>query len=271
VDSFLRGENPPPDSIVVETGWVDNPWLPVQLRAELDWDRQRDPEKYAHVWGGAYLRRSEARVFRNWRVAEFETPADARFYFGGDWGFSIDPSVMVRAWIDGRTLYIDREVYLIGCEIDFLPFLFGGCRDEELQKLNRSAWEAMPPAYRGWQGIEGSRKWPSIADSARPETIDYLKRHGFPKMEAATKGAGSVEEGVEFLRSYDIVVHPRCQHTIDELTCYSYKTDRMTDEVLPVLEDKDNHVIDALRYAVEKARRSRPDYMAWLSAGGKKK
>ena len=72
----------------------------------------------------------------------------------------------------------------------------------------------------------------------------------------AIKGARSLEEGVEFLKSFDIVVHPRCKHLIDELTLYSYKTDPLTSEVLPVLEDKDNHVIDALRYACEGARRA---------------
>jgi hypothetical protein len=61
---------------------------------------------------------------------------------------------------------------------------------------------------------------------------------------------------IEFLKSYDIVVHPRCRHTIDELTLYSWKVDDKTGEVLPVLEDKKNHVIDALRYAVEALRRN---------------
>jgi len=51
-------------------------------------------------------------------------------------------------------------------------------------------------------------------------------------------------------------VHPRCKHTIDELTLYSFKTDKLTSEVMPILEDKKNHVIDALRYAVEGIRRT---------------
>ena len=59
-----------------------------------------------------------------------------------------------------------------------------------------------------------------------------------------------------FLQSFDIIVHPRCKHTIDELTAYSYETDPLTGLVLPKLKDKDNHVIDALRYACEGARRS---------------
>ena len=95
-----------------------------------------------------------------------------------------------------------------------------------------------------------------MADSARPETISYMRSHGFPKIMGAVKGPKSLEEGVEWLKSYDIVVHPRCQHTIDELTMYSYKKDALTDAVLPVLEDKDNHLIDALRYACESVRRT---------------
>ena len=267
IDAFLRGENPHPGSVVVRASWRDNPWLPAELKAELEWDRQRDPGKYAHVWGGEYLQRTEAQVFRNWSIEEFETPEEARFYFGGDWGFSVDPSVLVRCWIEGRRLCIDQEAYAVGCEVDYLPFLFGGCDDEELRSLNAAAWESMPQAYRAWRGIGGARKWPLIVDSARPETIDYMQRHGFPKMEPARKGAGSVEEGVEFLQSYNIVVHPRCRHAIDELSTYSYKTDRLTDEVLPVLEDRRNHVVDSLRYAVEKARHNRRSGWTMIGMG----
>ena len=81
-----------------------------------------------------------------------------------------------------------------------------------------------------------------------------MTKHGYPRMIAAKKGKGSVEDGVEFLRSYDIVVHPECRRTIDELTTYSYRVDRQTEEVLPILQDDKNHVIDALRYAVEGLR-----------------
>jgi len=70
------------------------------------------------------------------------------------------------------------------------------------------------------------------------------------------RGEGSVEDGIEFLKTFDIVVHPRCVHLIAELKSYAYKVDKLTQEVLPILEDKNNHVIDALRYACEGARRS---------------
>jgi phage terminase large subunit len=76
-------------------------------------------------------------------------------------------------------------------------------------------------------------------------------------MVSAVKGAKSVMEGIEFLKNYDIVVHPRCRYTADELLAYSYKTDPNTGDVTNILADRKNHVIDALRYAVEEVRRAR--------------
>lgn len=230
VDVLLRGEAPPPDAVVVQANYRDNPWLPDVLKAELEYDQKRDPDKFAHVWLGEYQRNSESRVFRNWSVEEFERPPGTVFRFGADWGYSIDPSVLVRCSIDGNRLYVDYEAYMIGCEITQLPDLF--------------------------DRVPESRKWFITADSARPETISHMQRNGFPKISAAIKGAKSLEEGVAFLQAYDIVVHPRCQHVIDELTLYSYKTDPLTGKVTPILEDKNNHLIDALRYACEGARKS---------------
>lgn len=230
VDVLLRGENPPPSAIVVQANYRDNPWLPDVLREELEYDRGRDPDKFAHIWLGEYQRNSEARVFRNWRVEEIEPPEGAVFRFGSDFGFSVDPSCALRCWIEGRNLCVDYEAYRIGCEIDQLPDLF----------------ISIPEAER----------WPMVADTSRPETISYLRRHGFPKIQAAVKGARSVEEGIAFLQSFNIIVHPRCVHLIDELTLYSYEVDDLTGLVLPKLADKDNHLIDSLRYACEGVRRA---------------
>lgn len=230
IDVLLRGDELPPDAVVVEANYMDNPWLPDELRAEMEFDKRRDPDKYAHVWLGKYRQNSEARVFRNWSVEEFERPAGTIHRLGADWGFSVDPSVLIRCDIEGNRLYVDYEAYMVGCEIVNLPELFMSVPDAE--------------------------KWPITADSARPETISHMQKNGFPKIRAAIKGAKSLEEGVEFLKSFDIVVHPRCKHLIDELTLYKYKEDPLTGAILPILEDKDNHVIDALRYACEGARRA---------------
>jgi phage terminase large subunit len=229
VDVLLRGDKPPPDAIVCAVSWLDNPWFPTTLKSELNYDKARDIDKYLHVWEGEYITNSERRVFKNWRIEEFEAPDEAIHRLGADWGFAIDPTVLVRCHIIGRTLYVDYEAYMVGCDIVDIPALF--------------------------LTVPESERWPIIADSARPETISHVRKHGFPKIMAAVKGPKSVEEGVEWLKSYDIVVHPRCQHTIDELTLYSYKTDQLTGKILPVLEDKSNHVIDALRYACEGVRR----------------
>jgi phage terminase large subunit len=231
VEAFFARNADDADFVCVTANHADNPWLPGGLRADMERDRRRDPDRYAHVWLGGYDEKGEARVFRNWRVDEaLAAPADVVFRFGADWGFAADPTVLVRCWIRGRELCVDHEAYAVGCAIDRTPALF----------------DAVP----------GSRDELITADSARPETVDYMRRHGFPRIVPAIKGKGSVEDGVEFLKSFDIVVHPRCRHVIDELSTYAYRTDRLTGQVLSVLEDRRNHTIDALRYACEGARRA---------------
>tara|TARA_R110000744_G_scaffold352095_3_gene458156 strand:- start:20755 stop:22164 length:1410 start_codon:yes stop_codon:yes gene_type:complete len=231
IDVLLRGPTPPPSSVILKVNYMDNPWFPEVLQLEMQYDKGRDVDKYGHIWLGGYVKNSEARVFKNWREEEFETPLGMDLRFGADWGFGTDPTVLVRSYVVGRTMYIDYEAYQVGCEIVDTPALFLTVPDSE--------------------------KWPIVADSARPETISHVRKHGFPKILKAVKGAGSLEQGVEWLKSYDIVVHSRCKHTIEELTLYQYAVDPITDLVLPVLKDKDNHVIDALRYASEADRRTK--------------
>lgn len=240
VDVLLRGANPPPDGIVIEANHTDNPWMPEELVKELEYDKRRDPDKYAHIWLGKYQSNSSARVFHNWHIEEFETDPTALIRQGADWGFSVDPTVLVQCYISGRRLYVCHEAYRVGCDIVDTPELF--------------------------MSVPDSEKWPMVADSARPETISHLRKHGFPKISSAVKGPKSVEEGIEFLKSFDIVVHPRCIHLIDELALYSFKVDPLDESrVLPILADKDNHVIDALRYACESARRSvRPNHALYF-------
>jgi phage terminase large subunit len=202
VDVLLRGDDLPPGSIIVEANYMDNPWLPDELRDEMEYDKRRDPDKYAHIWLGKYQQNSEARVFRNWRVEEFERPAGTIHPARRGLGLLGRPVRTVRCDIEGNLLYVDYEAYMVGCEIVNLPELFMSVPDAE--------------------------KWPITADSARPETISHMQKNGFPKIRPAIKGAKSLEEGVEFLKSFDIVVHPRCKHLIDELTLYKYKEDALT-------------------------------------------
>lgn len=226
VDAFFRGPVAPPRSVCIEVNWMDNPYFPPDLKEEKDWDLAYNTDEYGHIWLGEYQHRVAARVFRNWRIEPFETPSDARLYFGADWGYANDPTVLVRCWLQPnlRKLFVDYEARAVNCEIENTPALF--------------------------DLVPGSRRWPITADSARPETISYMRRQGF-YIDPAVKGPGSVEEGIEWLKNFTIVVHPRCIHLSNELATYAWKVDKHTEKILPQLEDKNNHEIDGLRYACE--------------------
>ena len=223
--------NAPDDAYVCKVNYDGNPAFPDVLKKEMEWLKARDYESYLHIWEGEVRKHSNAVIFAGrFRVEEFETPKDARFYHGADWGFSVDPTALVRCFIKDRTIYIDREAWGVGIDLDETPALF--------------------------DTIETARKWPIKADNARPETISFMRRRGF-NISAAKKWAGSIEDGIEFLKSYDIVIHPRCRHTIDEFNHYSYKVDKQTGDVLPIVVDSFNHILDGLRYSLVDLMRGR--------------
>ncbi|HCT5882015.1 PBSX family phage terminase large subunit [Proteus mirabilis] len=223
-------KNPPDNAIVVEMNYDDNPWFPSVLEEERLSDQERlDSATYAWIWEGAYLENSDKQVLANKYVVK-SFPDDLwqkadRLLFGADFGFAKDPNTLLRQFILNDCLYIEYEAYGIGVELDHMPAFY--------------------------DKIPESRKWPIKADSARPETISYLKRQGF-NISAAKKWQGSVEDGITHLRGFkQIIIHPRCKETAKEARLYSYKTDRITGEVLPVIEDKNNHCWDAVRYGLD--------------------
>ncbi|WP_272571042.1 PBSX family phage terminase large subunit [Providencia sp. PROV267] len=228
-DKRFRKE-PPDNAIIVEMNYDDNPWFPSVLEEERLSDQSRlDPNTYAWIWEGAYLENSDKQVLANKYVVK-SFPDDLwkkadRLLFGADFGFAKDPNTLIRMFILDDCLYIEREAYGVGVELDHMPAFY----DE----------------------IPEARKWPIKADSARPETISYLKRQGF-NISAAKKWQGSVEDGITYLRGFkQIIIHPRCKETAKEARLYSYKTDRITGEVLPVIEDEYNHCWDAVRYGLD--------------------
>ncbi|WP_272520509.1 MULTISPECIES: PBSX family phage terminase large subunit [unclassified Providencia] len=223
-------KNPPDNAIVVEMNYDDNPWFPSVLEDERLNDQARlDSATYAWIWEGAYLENSDKQVLANKYVVQ-SFPDDLwqqadRLLFGADFGFAKDPNTLIRMFILDDCLYIEREAYGVGVELDHMPAFY----DE----------------------IPEARKWPIKADSARPETISYLKRQGF-NISAAKKWQGSVEDGITHLRGFkQIIIHPRCKETAKEARLYSYKTDRITGEVLPVILDANNHCWDAVRYGLD--------------------
>jgi phage terminase large subunit len=246
--------NPPPGSIVVDMNWRDNLWISKELLKEKDHLYAVDPEAAAHVWEGELRKHAEAAIFRNkYTIHNFETPAAARFYHGVDFGYAADPTVMVRMFITGRPpveeLWIDREVWKIGAEINELA------RDQ----TNPSPRPAL------FDRIETSYSWPVKADSARPEIISYLRRNAGMNIEGAEKWSGSVEDGIQHLRGFtQIHIHrDNCPHTAEEFRLYSFKVDRMTGEVLPVIVDKHNHCPDAVRYGLDQFIKRRGVAAVW--------
>ena len=232
---------PPSGSIVKKITWRDNPDFPSVLEFERRRDLAADPDLYAHIWEGEPRKISASQVFNGkWIVEEFEDDNEAATYCGMDFGFSNDPTAIVRCFVKDNRLYISREAGGVGIEIDQTGAML----------------DAVLP----------SKRWPCRADSARPEVISYLNRQGYD-IKPAKKGQGSVEDGIAFLRSFDkIVVHPRCKNVAEEMRLYSYKVDKLTGDVLPIVIDAYNHYIDALRYAIEGVMRNRsiiiPDYSA---------
>lgn len=223
-------KNPPDNAVVVEMNYGDNPWFPSVLEEERLSDQERlDSATYAWIWEGAYLENSDKQVLANKYVVK-SFPDDLwqkadRLLFGADFGFAKDPNTLLRQFILNDCLYIEYEAYGVGVELDHMPAFY--------------------------DKIPESRKWPIKADSARPETISYLKRQGF-NISAAKKWQGSVEDGITHLRGFkQIIIHPRCKETAKEARLYSYKTDRITGEVLPIIEDKNNHCWDAVRYGLD--------------------
>lgn len=218
--------------ITVHVNYDQNPFLNKTTVDEIEEDKKAlSPEDFAHIWLGEYNTRSDIRVFQNWRVDEIEYLDEWEPYHGADWGFAKDPTVLIRAWKKDKQIYIEKETHGVGIEIDHTPKLF--------------------------DKIDNIKKYIIRADSARPETISYMKRQGY-NVQGVKKGKGSVEDGVEWLRAHEIIVHPDCNLSQKELRLYSYKTNSAGD-ILPQVDDKAgyDHVIDALRYAFEPLIRMR--------------
>ncbi|GAN86354.1 PBSX family phage terminase large subunit [Komagataeibacter intermedius] len=244
IDDFFRGSGSDrPDLISVRANWSDNPWFRSgTLPTERIEDQRARPDEYGHIWEGDYVSITDAIIFRNRvSVEDFKTPDDMRFYYGVDWGFAKDPTAAVRCFVSDGCLYVDHEAGGVGIELDDTPAVLSQ--------------------------IPGALDWPWKADGARPETISFLaNRFGF-RISAAKKWPGSVEDGVARLKSFKrIIVHPRCKRVAEEFRKYSYKVDKRTEEVLPVIADAWNHWIDALRYALDGVIQNRRTVPVFSSA-----
>lgn len=228
---YMEMKNATEDDLVIKANYSDNPWFPEELRLEMERDKKNDYQKYLWVWEGECLGLSDAQIFRGKYVVEnFETLKNADFHFGADWGFANDPTTIVRSFIVGNDLYIDMCAGKVGCDLEDTPSLFNE--------------------------VQGSSIYPIYADSARPETISFMRSKHYNVI-AAEKWNGSVEDGIQYLRSFSCIhIHERCKAVAEEFDLYQYKVDRQTGEVLRIPVDKFNHYIDAIRYSLTVPMRS---------------
>lgn len=229
------------NAIVIKVNYNDNKHFPEVLETQRKQMQKNDPELYLHIWEGELKKNTEEIIFSNkWIIEDFEAPLATHFYYGADWGFSSDPNTVNRMFIDKHKDYGDNCLYL-DYELNDRPY-------EEDTRATSTELKDLPTF---WEQMPLIKDYIIKADSARPETISHMNNNGFD-VRGATKGPNSVEEGVEFIRSFDkVIIHPRCKNTIFEFGNYKFKVDARSGQVTRQIVDKNNHHIDAIRYGLE--------------------
>lgn len=256
-DPSNPGHSKDPDCILIQSGWQDAKacgWLTPAMEKEKDKAYLSDPENAAHIWGGECSKHNDRAIFKDKCIVQEFTPGVDWIgpFYGSDWGFSNDPAVLVKCWVNEGKLLIEDEAFGIGVDIPELPTLFtkvtGWWRYEVNPNTKRLLSTKIP--------LENVR---IRADSSRPETISQMAKMNVPCV-ACQKWPGCVEDGIAILRAFgNIIIHPRCKKLIAEAghgqkgtkDAYCYKVDSKTGEVLPIILDKNNHGWDAVRYAME--------------------
>lgn len=173
-------------------------------------------------------------VFENWNeqafdVAEITTLSSVSSAFGLDFGYTNDPSAFWCGLIDlsSKTIWVFDEFYKKACQAEDLY--------ESIFSM-------------------GFHKERIVADSARPDTIDRLRLLGLRRIEDAKKGAGSILDGIDFIQGFKIIIHPKCSNFLTEISNYTWAVDKMGNKINSPI-DEFNHLIDAMRYAVERFAR----------------
>lgn len=224
IEKFAESYKDSPRALHIHVNYNQNPFLSDDDKESIEHDRIHNPLDFDWMYLGGYNTRSDVRIFHNWIVEECEPTFDDVCYYGLDFGFAKDPCALIRCWIRDRQIFVDYAEHGVGIEVDHMPAFLESVPDVKAHSVT--------------------------ADSARPEIISYLNRRGY-RVKPSIKGADSVMTGIDFLRGFQIVVHPRCDLLQKELRLYSYQTDKAGEILGKKPEDKNNHCIDALRYAVE--------------------
>ena len=184
-----------------------------------EWERMKglDPEYYAHHVMGEWTEGVVGKIFSDWQIGD--SPAGIDTTYGLDFGFSSDPTSLVKVCKHNGRLYLEQMVYETGLTNEDLH-----------QRMVRL-------------GIPKNAQ--IIADSAEPKSIEELKRKGW-RIEGAYKGPDSIRNGIDKIKQFEVYVHPNSTDILDEYAQYCWKAG--TDKPI----DSNNHAMDAIRYALSK-------------------
>lgn len=216
--NLYRGE----DLLILKTTYKDNKFLTKDDIKALENEKDRYFYEVYTLGNWGVLGKV---IFKNWHVEDL-TDRVASFdniYNGLDFGFAEDPNALVRCHIDNK-----RKIIYV-----FEEMVQGGMHNDELAEY-----------LKGKLGTQYV-----TCDSAEPKSIDDLCRRGI-RAKGAVKGADSIHFGISFLQGHEIIVDVRCQVLKNELQTYHWQEDKYGNAMRKPV-DKDNHCIDALRYAVE--------------------
>lgn len=225
------------DILRIEINYMDNPFNSALILKKIERMKEHDYARYEHIYLGKVLDISEDVIFKGrFKILDAQITLENNVYkyqgkqvpmlYGMDFGFSVDPAAMVElCFLDADTIYIHNEIYKTG----LLPNNYIQTIEKDLGLKARQSF---------WYG-----------DCARPDTIAQLKHDGL-RIDGAPKGKGSIESGVEYLLSKNIVIHPRCTNFIYEMYNYKYKIDKNSGMITTDIIDAANHLVDSTRYAL---------------------
>jgi len=204
------------DTTYIHTTYLDNiENLSESYIKQIEQMKERRPNRYKHTILGSWLDKAEGVIYSNWSIGEFKQVG--KIVFGQDYGFSNDPSTLIKTSIDkdNKIIYVQQCFYQT--------------------KLTTSEIAVLNKKYAGDNLIVG--------DSAEPRLINELSRHN--KVVPAIKGQGSITYGISLLQDYDLVISEDSVELIKELNNYCWLEKKSQTPC-----DNWNHCLDALRYSV---------------------
>lgn len=211
------------------TNYLCNEWLDKADLKVFETMRENNPRRYkvAGLGGWGIV---DGLIFENWREEAFDwrkigAQAGIQSAFGLDFGYTNDPTALFCGLVDqaNRKIYVFDELY-------------------EKALTNRRIYEKVTRMGYGKERIK--------ADAAEPKSIDELREAGLGHVRAARKGKDSVNNGIQYIQDYTIIIHPRCVNFLTEISNYTWAEDKFGAKINVPIDDF-NHLMDAMRYALE--------------------